>query len=51
MTCTDPHPRACPHHSGNLEEPVYLVRVEGGCDAVYLCTACQRTWEFAWGCG
>jgi hypothetical protein len=20
-------------------------------DAVYLCTDCKRTWEFAWGCG
>jgi transposase-like protein len=51
MTCVDPHVKTCPKCVRNMEEPVYLVRVDGGCDAAYLCTDCKNTWEIAWGCG
>jgi hypothetical protein len=52
-SCTDPHVTDLPCSSAcrNMEEPVYLVRVDGGCDAAYLCTDCKNTWEIAWGCG
>jgi hypothetical protein len=49
-TCTDPHVDGCPRCVLNVEEPIYLVRVEGGCDAAYVCTDCKHSWETAWGC-
>jgi hypothetical protein len=49
--CTNPHVSGCVKCARNVEEPICLVRVDGGCDAAYLCTDCKHTWEIAWRCG